>query len=158
MCPAILPAFAYFSGFDRHTGKPVPADRGRDISWKDAFIIGCAQAVAVLPGLSRSGSTIATGILLGDKRGQVATFSFIMVILPIVGESLLDLAKMLSPTAEAAETASPIGATAMLAGFASAFLVGCAACKWMIALVKKGKLIWFSLYCLAAGLLCLLWQ
>lgn len=65
---------------------------------------------------------------------------------------------MLSPAAEAAETASPIGATAMLAGFASAFLVGCAACKWMIALVKKGKLIWFSLYCLAAGLLCLLWQ
>jgi undecaprenyl-diphosphatase len=158
MCTAILLAFAYFSGFDRHTGKPVPADRGRDISWKDAFIIGCAQAVAVLPGLSRSGSTIATGILLGDKRGQVATFSFIMVILPIVGESLLDLAKMLSPAAEAAETASPIGATAMLAGFASAFLVGCAACKWMIALVKKGKLIWFSLYCLAAGLLCLLWQ
>lgn len=155
---ALLLAFAYYSGFDRHTGRPVPADKGRTIGWGDAFIIGCAQAVAVLPGLSRSGSTIATGILLGDKRGQVATFSFIMVILPIVGESLLDLAKMIStPAAAAAEPASAIGAGAMLTGFAAAFLVGCAACKWMIELVKKGKLIWFAVYCAAAGLLCLLW-
>lgn len=155
---ALLLAFAYYSGFDRRTGRPVPADKGRTIGWGDAFIIGCAQAVAVLPGLSRSGSTIATGILLGDKRGQVATFSFIMVILPIVGESLLDLAKMIStPAAAAAEPASAIGAGAMLTGFAAAFLVGCAACKWMIELVKRGKLIWFAVYCAAAGLLCLLW-
>ncbi|MBP3298732.1 MAG: undecaprenyl-diphosphate phosphatase [Muribaculaceae bacterium] len=155
---ALLLAFAYYSGFDRRTGRPVPADKGRTIGWGDAFIIGCAQAVAVLPGLSRSGSTIATGILLGDKRGQVATFSFIMVILPIVGESLLDLAKMIStPAAAAAEPTSAIGAGAMLTGFAAAFLVGCAACKWMIELVKRGKLIWFAVYCAAAGLLCLLW-
>lgn len=155
---ALLLAFAYYSGFDRRTGRPVPADKGRTIGWGDAFIIGCAQAVAVLPGLSRSGSTIATGILLGDKRGQVATFSFIMVILPIVGESLLDLAKMIStPAAAGTEPASAIGAGAMLTGFAAAFLVGCAACKWMIELVKRGKLIWFAVYCAAAGLLCLLW-
>lgn len=155
---ALLLAFAYYSGFDRRTGRPVPADKGRTIGWGDAFIIGCAQAVAVLPGLSRSGSTIATGILLGDKRGQVATFSFIMVILPIVGESLLDLAKMIAtPAAAAAEPASAIGAGAMLTGFTAAFLVGCAACKWMIELVKRGKLIWFAVYCAAAGLLCLLW-
>lgn len=159
MVTAALLAFAYFSGFDRRTRRPVPADKGRTIGWSDAFIIGCAQAVAVLPGLSRSGSTIATGILLGNKRGQVATFSFIMVILPIIGEAMLDLAKMLTSSGEAAAAngAEPVGAGAMIIGFLSAFLVGCAACKWMIALVKKGKLIWFSIYCVAAGLLCLLW-
>lgn len=154
---ALLLSFAYFSGIDRRTGKPRPADKGHDISWRDSFVIGCGQALAVLPGLSRSGTTIATGILLGDKREQVATFSFVMVILPIVGEALLDLGKMLSPAAGAQGSGS-VGATAMIIGFASAFLVGCAACKWMIALVKKGKLIWFAVYCAAVGLLCLLWH
>lgn len=154
---ALLLAFAYFSGIDRATHKPVPADKGRNISWLDAFIIGCGQALAVLPGLSRSGTTIATGILLGDKRSQVATFSFVMVILPIIGEALLDLAKMLSPAQESASAAPSVGAMAMIIGFISAFLVGCAACKWMIALVKKGRLIWFSVYCVVVGLLCLLW-
>lgn len=154
---AALLAFAYYSGIDRHTGCPRPADKGRNISWWDSFIIGCSQALAVLPGLSRSGTTIATGILLGDKRDQVATFSFVMVIIPIVGEALLDLAKMLSAGA-GPQAAGSISAGAMLIGFLSAFIVGCAACKWMIALVKKGKLIWFAVYCVAAGLLCLLWH
>ncbi|MCM1004918.1 MAG: undecaprenyl-diphosphate phosphatase [Prevotella sp.] len=153
---ALLLAFAYFSGIDRATGKPVSANKGRNISWWDAFIIGCGQAVAVLPGLSRSGTTIATGILLGDKRDQVATFSFVMVILPIVGEAILDLGKMLSPAA-GAQSSGSVGAMAMIIGFLSAFLVGCVACKWMIALVKKGKLIWFSIYCVIVGILCLLW-
>lgn len=154
---AALLAFAYYSGIDRSTGRPRPADKGRDISWTDAFIIGCGQALAVLPGLSRSGTTIATGILLGNKRDQVATFSFVMVILPIVGEALLDIIGMLtaSPTPQGGGS---VGVTALLIGFISSFLVGCAACKWMIALVKKGKLIWFAVYCVAVGLLCLLWH
>ena len=153
---ALLLAFAFFSGFDRKTHKPVSANKGRDITWLDAFVIGCAQAVAVLPGLSRSGTTIATGIVIGDKRDKVATFSFIMVIIPILGEALLDLAKMLRSGAEQASGA--IDAGAMIIGFVSAFLVGCAACKWMIALVKKGQLIWFAVYCLLMGIVCLLWQ
>lgn len=157
LATAALLAFAYYSGIDRKTGLPRPADKGRDISWLDSFIIGCGQAVAVLPGLSRSGTTIATGILLGDKRDQVATFSFVMVIIPIVGEVLLDLAKMMSAGA-AQQAGGSVGATAMLIGFASAFLVGCAACKWMISLVKKGKLIWFAVYCVAVGTLCLIWH
>lgn len=156
MCTAALLAFAYYSGINRKTGRPVPSNRGRDIGWWDAFIIGCSQAVAVLPGLSRSGTTIATGIILGDKRSQVATFSFIMVILPILGETLLDLAKMLTATAPA-QAAGVISAGAMIIGFVSAFIVGCAACRWMIELVKKGRLIWFAVYCVAVGALCLLW-
>lgn len=152
---AALLAFAYYSGIDRATGRPRPAQSGRDITMLDAFIIGCAQAVAVLPGLSRSGTTIATGIMLGDKRDQVATFSFIMVVIPILGEMLLDIAKMLTADG-AAQGADSVGAGAMIIGFVSAFAVGCAACKWMIALVKKGKLIWFAAYCVLAGLLCLL--
>lgn len=132
----------------------VPASAGRKISWIDAFVIGCAQAVAVLPGLSRSGTTIATGILIGDKRNEVAQFSFLMVILPIIGESLLDIKDMVS-----GETASTsVGALPLIIGFVVAFIVGCGACKWMINLVKKGKLIWFAVYCVAMGIICLLWQ
>ncbi len=74
--------------FAHYSDRIVPVGRGRDISWSDAFIIGCAQAVAVLPGLSRSGTTIATGIMLGDRRDQMAQFSFLMVIIPILGEAL----------------------------------------------------------------------
>lgn len=156
MCTAVLLAFAYFTGIDRKTGRPISPQRGREIGWWDAFIIGCSQAVAVLPGLSRSGTTIATGIILGDKRGKVATFSFIMVILPILGETLLDLAKMMSSSAPA-QASGAISAGAMIVGFIASFVVGCVACRWMIELVKKGRLIWFAVYCLAIGLLCLLW-
>ena len=152
---ACLLAFAYFSSFNRSTGKVKPDTAGHKISWVDAFVIGCGQALAVLPGLSRSGTTIATGILLGDRRSEVAQFSFIMVILPIIGETLLDLAKMISPAAGATAGAG-VGAIAMIIGFVAAFLVGCAACKWMIALVKKGKLIWFAVYCLIIGIVCIL--
>ncbi len=152
---ALLLAFAYFSGFDRRTGKVVSGERGRDIGWLDAFVIGCAQAVAVLPGLSRSGSTIATGILIGDKREKVAHFSFLMVIIPILGEALLDTAKLVK---EGGGADNSVGALALITGFFSAFIVGCGACKWMIALVKRGKLIWFAVYCIAMGIICLLWQ
>ena len=111
--------------------------------------------MAVLPGLSRSGTTIATGILIGDKRDRVASFSFLMVIIPILGEALLDTAKLVK---EGGGADSGVGALALITGFFSAFIVGCGACKWMIALVKRGKLIWFAVYCIAMGIICLLWQ
>ncbi len=126
----------------------------RDITFVDAFIIGCAQAVAVLPGLSRSGTTIATGILIGDKREQVASFSFLMVIIPILGEALLDIKKIFGAEVS---TENEIGWTAVLVGFLAAFIVGCLACKWMLNIVKKGKLWWFAIYCAVVGILCLAW-
>lgn len=157
---ACLLAFAHYTGMREARNSSgtdmVPASRGRDITWLDAFIIGCAQSLAVLPGLSRSGTTIATGIIIGDKRDQVAQFSFLMVIIPILGEALLDLKDLLA--SPAAEQSAPIGAGPMAIGFFASFIVGCCACKWMINLVKKGKLIWFSIYCVAVGLLCLLWH
>ena len=128
---------------------------GRDISWLDAFVIGIGQAIAVLPGLSRSGTTIATGIILGDNREKVAQFSFFMVIIPILGEAALDLYKYLSQSGDATQS---IGFLPMLIGFLSSFLVGCAACRWMLNLVKKGRLVWFALYCVVAGVVCILWQ
>lgn len=152
---ALLLAFAHFSGIDRQTGRMVSGERGRDINWLDAFVIGCAQAVAVLPGLSRSGTTIATGILIGDKRDKVASFSFLMVIVPILGEALLDTLKLLSGHTP---TAQSVGAFPLVVGFVSAFAVGCCACKWMLALVRRGKLIWFALYCVVMAVICLLWQ
>lgn len=157
---AALLAFSYFFRTrpletDRLTGRVY---KPRDISYLDAFVIGCAQAVAVLPGLSRSGTTIATGILIGDKREQVAQFSFLMVIIPILGEALLDIKDIFGVEAvdTAAGVATPeIGLGAMLTGFIASFVVGCLACKWMLALVKKGKLVWFALYCLIVGAICI---
>ena len=128
----------------------------RDITWTDAFVIGCSQAIAVLPGLSRSGTTIATGILLGDKREKVAQFSFFMVIIPILGEALLDIKKMFGAEA-VSDGGTTISVLSIAIGFIASFTVGCTACKWMIELVKKGKLIWFAVYCLAAGILCIVW-
>lgn len=136
-------------------GKLVPASHGHDIRWIDAIVIGIAQAVAVLPGLSRSGTTIATGILLGDRRDKVASFSFLMVVIPILGECLLDIKDMMDP-ANTAQGA--VGVMPLIIGFVSAFVVGCAACSWMLNLVKKGKLVWFALYCVVMGVICMLWQ
>lgn len=152
---AILLCFAYFTR-TRETLENPAAPRGRDISWSDALIIGLSQAVAVLPGLSRSGTTIATGILLGDNRAKVANFSFLMVIIPILGEGLLDLKDILFPDAEVAASAA-VGVLPIVIGFLASFIVGCIACKWMLNIVKKGKLVWFAVYCAAAGTLCLLW-
>ena len=118
-----------------------------NISMKDAFIIGLAQACAVLPGLSRSGSTIATGLLLGDNIAKLAQFSFLMVIPPILGEALLDGMKMMKGEAVAGD----IPALSLIVGFIAAFVSGCLACKWMINIVKKGKLIYFAIYCAIAG-------
>ena len=128
------------------------------ISPLHAFVIGIAQAVAVLPGLSRSGSTIATGLLLGDSRKDLAQFSFLMVIPPILGEALLDFKHIVAPSAEyLAEHAatSPVPMTSLAVGFVAAFISGCVACKWMIALVKKCKLIYFAVYCAIIGIIAL---
>lgn len=152
---ASLLAFAHFT--DRTpSGKLMPAEKGREITWADAFIIGCAQAVAVLPGLSRSGTTIATGIMIGDKRSKVAYFSFLMVIIPILGEALLDLKELVITPSQQGDNS--VGVLALVVGFFSAFIVGCCACKWMINLVKKGKLVWFSIYCVIMGIICILWR
>lgn len=124
-----------------------------EISFKDAFIIGIAQACAVLPGLSRSGSTIATGLLLGDKKEQVAKFSFLMVIIPILGEAFLDLMKGGFSADE-----SGISAGVLLTGFLAAFVSGTIACRWMINLVKNGKLVYFAYYCVAAGLFAIVYS
>ena len=123
-----------------------------EISKKDAFIIGLAQACAVLPGLSRSGSTIATGLLLGDDKAKLAQFSFLMVIPPILGEALLDGMKLM----KGEDIAGDIPALSLIIGFVAAFVSGCLACKWMINIVKKGKLVYFGIYCAIAGALTLI--
>lgn len=137
---ATLLAFSYFA-------KPRQKE---NISPLHAFIIGIAQAIAVLPGLSRSGSTIATGLLLGNKKERLAQFSFLMVIPPILGEMLLDIKDIADQGVSAAF--GGISPLAVIIGFISAFVVGCLACKWMINIVKKGKLIWFAVYCAIVGL------
>lgn len=117
------------------------------IGWRDALIIGIAQACAVMPGLSRSGSTIATGLLLGNKKETLAQFSFLMVIPPILGEALLDVIKAV----KGEEAFGGIDVLPLTVGFLAAFVSGCLACKWMINIVKKGKLIYFGIYCAIAG-------
>ena len=136
---AALLAFSYYAK---------PRQRENLSPWH-AFVIGIAQALAVLPGLSRSGSTIATGLLLGNKKERLAQFSFLMVIPPILGEAILDVKDM----AEVGISASfgGISPLSIIVGFLSAFVVGCLACKWMIGIVKRGKLIWFALYCAIVG-------
>ncbi len=148
---AVLLTFAYMFRNPQH--ERIEGVKGHDITWLDALIIGCAQAVAVLPGLSRSGTTIATGLLLGDKRDKIAQFSFFMVIIPILGEALLSVKDLIGGEG----VGENIGTFPLVIGFLSSFIVGCLACKWMINIVKKGKLIWFAVYCMFAGILCLLW-
>lgn len=134
---ALLLSFSYYY-------KPRQKEK---ISLKDAFIIGLSQACAVLPGLSRSGTTIATGLLLGNSKEKLAQFSFLMVIPPILGEALLDALKMM----KGEDIAGDIPAISLIVGFLAAFVSGCVACKWMINIVKKGKLIYFAIYCAIAG-------
>ncbi len=126
------------------------------ITVADALIIGVAQAIAALPGLSRSGSTIGTGLILGNKKETLAQFSFLMAIPPILGMALLDVKDMLEVGVE--EAMAGISPMALIVGFVAAFVTGCAACKLMINLVKKGKMIWFAVYCAVAGAAVLIWQ
>lgn len=121
------------------------------ISWWQAIVIGLGQAFAVIPGLSRSGTTISTGLLCGVKRENVAQFSFLMVLVPILGEAFLDLVGGDFATSAA-------GVPALAIGFVAAFVSGLFACRVMIALVKKAQLKWFALYCAAVGLAVILFQ
>ena len=139
---AALLTFSYYA-------KPRQKEK---ISLRDAFIIGLAQACAVMPGLSRSGSTIATGLMLGNKKETLAQFSFLMVIPPILGEALLDVVKGM----KGEEAFGGIEALPLIVGFLAAFVSGCLACKWMINIVKKGKLVYFGIYCAIAGAITLL--
>jgi undecaprenyl-diphosphatase len=133
---ALLLSFAYYAR---------PRQKAT-ISYRDAFIIGVGQAVAAMPGLSRSGTTIATGLLLGNEKSAVATFSFLMVLAPIMGQALLDVA-------DGGAVVASIGVMPLIAGFVSAFVVGCLACRFMINMVKRGKLIWFAIYCAVVGVI-----
>ncbi len=142
---SVLLIFSYFA-------KPRIKER---ISLWDAFVIGVAQAVAVLPGLSRSGSTIATGLMLGNKKEKLAQFSFLMVIPPILGEALLDVLKAVKGEDVISDT---IGVFPLCVGFVAAFLSGCFACKLMINIVKKGKLLYFGYYCAVVGVAVLVYQ
>ncbi len=126
------------------------------ISMGNSFVIGVAQAVAVLPGISRSGSTIATGLLLGNKKEELAKFSFLMVIPPILGEALLSVKDIMEVGVEKAM--SGISTMALVVGFLAAFVTGCIACRWMISIVKRGKLIYFAVYCAIVGLATIIWQ
>lgn len=136
---AALLSFAYYA-------KP---RQKSDISYRDAFVIGLAQAAATMPGLSRSGSTIATGLLLGDEKSAVAHFSFIMVIPVILGKMLLDIV-----SGEMATMSVPT--EALVSGFIAAFISGALACRFMIEIVKRGRLIWFAAYCAIVGCICLI--
>ena len=137
---AALLAFAYYA-------KP---RQKAQLSYRDAFLIGVAQAAAARPGLSRSGATIATGRLLGNQKTAVARFSFLMVLAPIIGQTLLDVLDA------GGLPDAGVGAAPLSVGFLASFLTGCAACKFMLEIVRRGKLIWFAVYCAAAGLFAIL--
>ncbi len=136
LCTAVLLAFTFYA-------KP----KKREINFLNAFLIGVAQSVAVVPGISRSGATIATGLLAGVNKEKAAKFSFLMVLIPIIGANLKtiydgDLSQSVS-----------ISTFSLLVGFLAAFISGVLACRWMLNVVKKGKLIYFALYCALVGLL-----
>lgn len=123
----------------------------REVTFGRAFIIGIAQAIAILPGLSRSGATISTGLFLKIDREKVAKFSFLMVILPVLGECFLDMI-------HGNFTQGKVEKIPLLVGFVAAFFTGLLACKWMIGIVKKGKLSWFAIYCLILGIGAIIWS
>lgn len=120
-----------------------------EISYRNAFLVGLAQSFAVIPGISRSGSTIATGLALGERKENLAKFSFLMVLVPIMGEAFLQIMDgALSFDAEGLP---------LLVGFVAAYLSGLLACKVMIAIVSRGKLYYFAIYCFVVGLLAVVW-
>ena len=135
----------WLSGIRQKQGNTHP------IGYRDAFLMGIAQAFAVLPGLSRSGATIATGLSLGGHKDKIAPFSFMMVLIPVLGETFLEIA---SGGFAPGVTGLPFHAMAI--GFIAAFVAGLLACKLMIAIVRKVKFTWFAAYCLLVGLACLI--
>jgi undecaprenyl-diphosphatase len=138
---ATLLAMTYYSRKD-----------GGKVTYFKAIIIGMAQAIAILPGISRSGATIATALLIGVEKEKAARFSFLMVLIPIMGASLLEIKDFV----EAPDQVSSISGMALLLGFIAAFVAGLLACKWMISIVKKGKLIYFAIYCFIVGVIAII--
>lgn len=126
----------------------------KSVGFKDAILIGIAQMIAILPGISRSGATIGTSVMLGIDREKAARFSFLMVVPLILGKVVKDV---LSPEFSKEFTNSEISNSVYAAGFAAAFIVGIIACTWMIKLVKKSKLSYFAYYCFAAGIATICW-
>ncbi|MCI2082731.1 MAG: undecaprenyl-diphosphate phosphatase [Bacteroidales bacterium] len=120
---------------------------GHEMDYKSAAWMGVAQAIAVIPGLSRSGATISAGLACGVKKEKVTQFSFLMVLIPVLGEMFLELLHG-GFTAQAAQ----IGSLPLALGFLSAFVSGLFACKVMITVVRKAKLDWFAAYCVLAGI------
>ncbi len=147
----LVTAFLLFFSDRASAGRKSGTRSARNgISYGQALTVGIGQAFAAVPGLSRSGTTISTGLLCGMKREDVAQFSFLMVLVPILGEAFLDVVG-------GDMAASSISALPLILGFLSAFLSGLFACKVMIALVKKARLKWFALYCAIVGLAVLCW-
>ncbi|MEZ4950905.1 MAG: undecaprenyl-diphosphate phosphatase [Saprospiraceae bacterium] len=126
-------------------------DTTKSVGFKEAIIIGIAQAIAITPGISRSGATISTSLLLNIDREKAARFSFLMVVPLIFGKMAKDLMDGSVVWSEA--SLIPLGA-----GFIAAFITGLVACVWMIQLVKRAKLTWFALYCLVVGLIAIAYQ
>ena len=135
---ATLLLFAYYS-------KERKYDK---ISYRDSFIIGIAQALATMPGLSRSGTTIATGLMLGNRKDTMTEFSFLMVLPPIIGNSLLDMIK--------GDFGGDVEMIPLLCGFIAAFISGYFACRFMIGIVRRGKLSWFAAYCAVVGVIAII--
>jgi len=135
MITALLLAFSYYI-----------RKGDRKIGYLDALLIGIAQAIALIPGISRSGATISIGLIIGNRKEDLARFSFLMVLIPVLGANFLEIMG-------GDISGSTTGAGIIIAGFISAFISGYLACTWMITLVKKSKLIWFAVYCLLIGLI-----
>ncbi|MFP4091933.1 MAG: undecaprenyl-diphosphate phosphatase [Cyclobacteriaceae bacterium] len=138
---ATLLSMTYYSG--KRAGK---------VTYPKAFIIGMAQAVAIMPGISRSGATIATSLLIGVEKEKAARFSFLMVLIPILGASLLEVKDYIDDPS----LGGRISGLALILGFIAAFTSGLLACRWMIAIVKKGKLIYFAFYCFIVGIIAII--
>lgn len=147
-CLLVTAALLFFSDFYTRR-KTIVNNHRNGISYLQAFLVGLGQACAVAPGLSRSGTTIATGLVAGVKRENMAQFSFLMVLIPILGEQLLGVVDMVKGDVQ---LASGIGFWPLLLGFLGAFLSGLLACKAMVALVRRARLSWFSLYCVIAAI------
>jgi undecaprenyl-diphosphatase len=124
----------------------------RPVTFPDALIIGIAQAIAIIPGISRSGATVATSLLIGNKREDATRFAFLMALIPIIGANLLDF------MGEGLKSSSNIETIPLIVGFVAAFIIGLVACKLMINIVKRGKLMYFAVYCLLIGLIAIIYS
>ncbi len=131
----------------------VENQEGTEVTFRKALIIGIAQAIAIVPGISRAGATIATALILGVKRSEASRFSFLMVIAPILGATLLKFKKYLEMG-----SSGDLGFEPLLVGFMTSFVVGLLACRLMLRIVGHGKIYWFSAYCLLVGTLTVVWK